>query len=197
MYSAFNKPLSWRCPCTAPGVKERRVIKVPAFYFIFLPVVTLADDYEVLRNFKTVLWPQAYRTQDVDLLDRLLHDSFGMIDDEGNRSTKKKELEHISNNQWDPGTFEYRIERLQIYQGSFALSTVLVSLSPTPTSRVIFLSKKTVSGGLLRPMSLDIGRQASQIIEDKLGFLSIRLLWLIGISAVFVQLSLINNRWRH
>ena len=32
-------------------------------------------------------------------LDRLLHDSFEMIDDEGNRSTKKKELEYISNNQ--------------------------------------------------------------------------------------------------
>jgi hypothetical protein len=92
-----------------------------AVLFIFLPVVALADDYEVLRNLKTVLWPQAYRTQDVDLLDRLLHDSFEMIDNEGNRSTKKKELEYISNNQWDPGTFEYRIERLQIYQGSFAV----------------------------------------------------------------------------
>jgi len=92
-----------------------------AVLLIFLPVVTLADDYEELRNFKTVLWPQAYRMQDVDLLDRLLHESFEMIDDEGNRSTKKKELEYISNNQWDPGTFEYRIERLQIYQGSFAV----------------------------------------------------------------------------
>ena len=88
---------------------------------IFSPAVTLADDYDVLRNFKTILWPQAYRTQDVDMLDRLLHDSFEMIDDEGNRSTKKKELEYISNNQWDPGSFEYRIERLQIYQGSFAV----------------------------------------------------------------------------
>ena len=92
-----------------------------AVLLVFLPVVTLADDYDVLRNFKTVLWPQAYRTQDVDLLDRLLHDSFEMIDDKGNRSTKKKELEYISNNQWDPGTFEYRIERLQIYQDSFAV----------------------------------------------------------------------------
>ena len=92
-----------------------------AILCIFLPVVALADDHEVLRNFKTVLWPQAYRTQDVELLDRLLHDSFEMIDAEGNRSTKKKELEYIKNNEWDPGTFEYRIERLQIYQGSFAV----------------------------------------------------------------------------
>ena len=88
---------------------------------ILSPSVAFADDHDVLRNFKTVLWPQAYRTQDVDLLDRLLHDSFEMFDAEGNRSTKQEELEYISNNQWNPGTFEYRIERLQIYQGSFAI----------------------------------------------------------------------------
>ena len=83
--------------------------------------LALADDYEILREFKTVLWQQAYRTQDVELLDRLLHDSFEMIDNDGNRSTKQKELEYISTNQWDPGTFEYIIERLKIYQGSFAV----------------------------------------------------------------------------
>lgn len=88
---------------------------------LLLPSIALADDYDVLRNFKTVLWPQAYRTQDTELLDRLLHDSFELIDGEGNRSTKDEELEYISNNQWDPGSFEYRIERLQIYQGSFAV----------------------------------------------------------------------------
>ena len=92
-----------------------------ALLSISLPASSLADDYEVLRHFKTVLWPQAYRTQDVELLDRLLHDSFEMIDDEGNRSTKKKELERIRKTKWDPGSFEYRIERLQIYQGSFAV----------------------------------------------------------------------------
>ena len=92
-----------------------------ALICILFPAVALSDDYEVLRNFKTVLWPQAYRTQDVELLDRLLHDSFEMIDDEGNRSTKQEELEYIKNNRWDPGSFEYRIERLQIYQGLFAV----------------------------------------------------------------------------
>lgn len=92
-----------------------------ALVLMLLPMTVLADDYEVLRNFKTVLWPQAYRTQDVELLDRLLHDSFEMFDGEGKRSTKKEELEYISNNEWNPGSFEYRIERLQIYQGSFAV----------------------------------------------------------------------------
>lgn len=87
---------------------------------MFAPTITLGDDYEVLREFKTVLWPQAYRTQDVPLLNRMLHESFEMIDAEGNRSTKHQELEYVRNNQWDPGNFEYRIERLQIYEGSFA-----------------------------------------------------------------------------
>lgn len=88
---------------------------------MFVPAVGLADDYEILREFKTVLWPQAYRTQDVQLLDRLLHDSFEVIDGEGNRSTKRQELENIRNNKWDPGRFEYQIERIQIYQGLFAV----------------------------------------------------------------------------
>ena len=99
---------------------RHNILKLVVLCLIF-PTVAIADDYEVLRNFKTVLWQQAYRTQDVELLDRLLHDSFEMIDGEGNRSTKKKELEFIRNNKWDPGQFEYRIERLQIYQDAFAV----------------------------------------------------------------------------
>ena len=99
---------------------HRSIIKLTALCLLF-PLTASADDYETLRHFKTVLWPQAYRTQDVELLDRLLHDSFEMIDGEGNRSTKAAELEYIRNNQWNPGTFEYRIERLQIYQDSFAV----------------------------------------------------------------------------
>lgn len=99
-----------------------RALTIALILFCVLTSVnSLADDYDVLRNFKTVLWPQAYRTQDVELLDRLLHDSFEMIDGEGNRSTKKDELEYVSKAIWDPGSFEYRIERLQIYQGSFAV----------------------------------------------------------------------------
>ena len=79
------------------------------------------SDEETLRHFKTVLWPQAYRTQDVALLDRLLHDSFQMIDDQGNRSTKQDELARVAESAWNPGTFEYRIERLDIYDGRWAI----------------------------------------------------------------------------
>lgn len=81
----------------------------------------VAEDEKTLRHFKTVLWPQAYRTQDTGLLDRMLHDSFEMIDNDGNRSTKQKELKWISENVWNPGSFEYRIERLDIYDGRLAI----------------------------------------------------------------------------
>lgn len=80
-----------------------------------------ASDEETLREFKTVLWPQAYRTQDVELLDSMLHDSFVVITDTGEASTKKEELEYIANNKWDPGEFEYRIERLDIYDSRVAV----------------------------------------------------------------------------
>lgn len=79
------------------------------------------SDEEVLRHFKTVLWPQAYRTQDVELLETLLHDSFEVINANGERSGKQQELDYIRDNQWDPGTFEYRIDRLDIYGDSTAI----------------------------------------------------------------------------
>lgn len=80
-----------------------------------------ADDEAALREIKTVLWPRAYRTGDADLLDRLLDDSFEMFDGDGNRSTKADELDYVRNNKWDPGTFEYRIERLSIYGDDIAI----------------------------------------------------------------------------
>lgn len=79
------------------------------------------SDEELLRNLKTKLWPQAYRTQDVTLLDSILHQTFEMIDAEGGRSNKEKELQYIKDNKWDPGEFEYVIERLEIYDGRFAI----------------------------------------------------------------------------
>lgn len=79
------------------------------------------DDEHVLRHFKTVLWQEAYRTQDTALLDRLLHDDFVVIDDAGKVSTKAQEIAWVRENEWDPGAFEYRIERLDIYDGRFAI----------------------------------------------------------------------------
>ena len=92
-----------------------------AFGLVLASTGAVADDESTLRHLKTVLWPQAYRTQDIELLDRLLHDSFEMIDAQGKRSNKQGELDYIANNRWDPGSFEYRIERLQIYSKVFAV----------------------------------------------------------------------------
>jgi hypothetical protein len=86
-----------------------------------LPAADAESDEAQLRHIKTVLWQQAYRNQDVPLLDSLLHDSFQLIDDSGRRSSKKQELEWISANAWDPGSFEFRIERLDIYDGHTAI----------------------------------------------------------------------------
>jgi hypothetical protein len=92
---------------------------------IFLSVSTPVDaseaDEVLLRHFKTIMWPTAYKTQDVELLDRMLHPSFQMIDDAGNRSTKEKELDYIKNNHWNPRNFVYSIERLDIYDSRFAV----------------------------------------------------------------------------
>jgi len=88
---------------------------------LFVSVPLMADDEAELRHLKTVLWPTAYRTQDTKLLDSLLHRSFQLIDASGERSDKQGELDYIRNNKWDPGEFEYRIERLDIYQGTFAI----------------------------------------------------------------------------
>jgi hypothetical protein len=95
-----------------------------ALSFVLIPAAAEAettDDERTLRHFKTVLWPQAYRTQDVGLLGKLLHPGFQMIDGEGERSTRQQELDWVAENAWDPGTFEYRIERLDIYGGNTAV----------------------------------------------------------------------------
>ena len=80
-----------------------------------------SNDEEFLREFKTEMWPRAYRTQDVELLNQMLHESFVVITDTGDISTKQGELDWIAANAWDPGEFEYRIERLDIYDGNTAI----------------------------------------------------------------------------
>ena len=81
------------------------------------PVMAGENDEQTLRHFKTVLWPQAYRTQDVQLLDDMLHPSFQMIDGAGGRSTKVKELDFIKNNHWNPKNFVYTIDRINLSNG--------------------------------------------------------------------------------
>ena len=81
----------------------------------------MSEDEKILRHFKTVLWPQAYQTQDVALLDSMLHESFQMLDGNGNRSTKAKELADLPKYPWNPKNFRYTIVRLDIYNDRFAV----------------------------------------------------------------------------
>ena len=106
-----------------------------------LPYRDAVSDEQILRHFKTVLWPQAYRTQDTELLDRMLHDSFQMIDGDGNRSTKADELRWISENEWDPGSFEYSIERLDIYDGMAIVDGTGTATSYTYKSSNVLLKE--------------------------------------------------------
>lgn len=79
------------------------------------------DDEAVLRELKQVLWPQAYRQQDVALLDRILADSFQMIDGDGAWSDKAGELKWVAANKLSHDTFRYEIQRLDIYNGDTAI----------------------------------------------------------------------------
>jgi hypothetical protein len=90
-----------------------------------LPVASFAGeerpDEEVLREIKEVLWPRAYATQDVDLLDSILAEEFQMVDAEGNWSTKAAELEWIRANAPSYDSLEYNITRLDIFENGTAI----------------------------------------------------------------------------
>ena len=81
---------------------------------------TTADE-KALRHIKEVLWPQAYREQDVQLLDELLADEFQMIDGEGNWFSKKDELEYVSKNKPSYDAFRFVIKRLEVFENGTAV----------------------------------------------------------------------------
>lgn len=80
-----------------------------------------ARDEKSLRELKQVLWPQAYREQDVALLDRILADNFRMIDGDGNWSSKAEELKWIAANKPGYDSLSFAIERLEIFGGDTAI----------------------------------------------------------------------------
>ncbi len=79
------------------------------------------DDEKALRHIKEVLWPKAYREQDVQLLDELLADEFQMIDGEGNWFAKKDELEYVSKNKPSYDSFKFVIKRLDVFENGTAV----------------------------------------------------------------------------
>lgn len=98
-----------------------RLIVLVLMILVGNPQRAYADDESQLRKLKTQLWNQAYRNQDVKLLNSILHSSFQMIDANGNRSNKVKELDYIAKNTWNPSNFSYTIPRLDIYGDIFAI----------------------------------------------------------------------------
>lgn len=95
--------------------KQQPVVKTPE------NKMDKSAEEKVLMHLKEVQWPKAYREQDTLLLDRILDDSFKMIDNDGNYYTKKDELAWIKENATVHDSFNYEIKRLDIYDNGTAV----------------------------------------------------------------------------
>ena len=80
-----------------------------------------ARDSAALVTLKERDWPRAYRTQDAALLDRILADEFQVIRDDGERSTKRDELEYVRTTPPAYDSLVFRIERLDILENGTAI----------------------------------------------------------------------------
>ena len=78
-------------------------------------------DEEILREIKEVLWPRAYATQDVELLDVLLAEEFRLIDADGNWSTKADELAWLRGNAPSYESLVFQIKRLDVFENGSAV----------------------------------------------------------------------------
>ena len=80
-----------------------------------------ASEKEKLTYFKKVLWRKAYREQDTKLLDRLLAKEFQFLRPDGRVTTKNDELGYIKKNKPTYDSFEYTIQRLDIFENGTAI----------------------------------------------------------------------------
>ena len=80
-----------------------------------------SSDREELTYLKEVLWPQAYRENDVELLDAILDDSFQMVTAAGPWSDKATELAEVPVSDWPHDDFRFTIKRLDIYHDNTAI----------------------------------------------------------------------------
>jgi len=81
----------------------------------------VSADEAALRELKTVLWPRAYFTQDVKLLDRILADEFQSVDDAGSWSTKAEEIAWLAKNRPAYDSLTFKVRRLEIFNGDTAI----------------------------------------------------------------------------
>lgn len=87
------------------------------------PNVINSEDEQILRNLKTSLWPKAYNEQDTALLNRILHDDFQLIDDNGDTYSKKDEMEYVANYGPSYSSFDFEITRLDVFDNGTAMIT--------------------------------------------------------------------------
>ncbi len=91
------------------------------FLLLVLPTALAAQsDEAVLRHFKTVLWPKAYATQNVALLDSLLDARYAVIDGIGEITTKAAALSRVRASKPSWSRLEFNITRIEVY-GTTAL----------------------------------------------------------------------------
>ncbi|MBK8503082.1 MAG: nuclear transport factor 2 family protein [Saprospiraceae bacterium] len=101
-----------------------KILSLTALVFagIFsLSAQTSTSDEVNLRNLKQELWPKAYQTQDIALLDKILSNDFQMIDANGNVFQKKDELEYVKRNKPNYDSYKFHVERLQIFEKNTAI----------------------------------------------------------------------------
>lgn len=84
-------------------------------------VVAKSDDEVTLTHLKEVLWPQAYKEQDADLLGEILDESFELVAADGKRSSKQQELSDLDKYPWPHEKFSFKVKRLDVYQQKFAV----------------------------------------------------------------------------
>ena len=97
------------------------MLRIKILFLLFCGTVAADQDLEQLQHIKLNLWPQAYRTQDVELLASILHLQFQMTDAKGRVSTRSEELSGLKDYQWNPENFVYHIERLEVFNQQTAV----------------------------------------------------------------------------
>ena len=79
------------------------------------------SDEAALRHLKQQIWPRAYRENDVDLLDRILHERFVLIDAAGQSTSKAEELAMLPDYRWTHDEFAYDVDHLEIFEDQTAV----------------------------------------------------------------------------
>ncbi|MEO9869641.1 nuclear transport factor 2 family protein [Ekhidna sp.] len=75
-----------------------------------------ANDLEVLTDIQKTQWVKAYLEQDTVLLDKLLHEHFQLIDDNGDRYTKQDELSYVGKYGPSYNSLEFQILEVDIVE---------------------------------------------------------------------------------